>query len=440
MATGSTPTASPDPLQLRRRLALLGGTFALLLLGSFAAALSWGIQREVESALVAEVQLLARSGVAQWSMVEHERREAQHLPPEPTSPIVDLREQSDDQLVQWFSGDLVLMDELGNGKLAQRRRPPSGPHAAPDRWDGGIALWKPVVSQSNRWNPQPKVLGWVYVAISDADAEAEQRRLLRGVGLGTLAALVVALLVGRRLILSTFVPLQRQVEALERFSGDASHELRHPLTTLRTLVATQRGQAVSPEVLERIDTLAARLGRLLDDLFYLARVDQGIGEGKVLRQQGEAIDLGELLEDVIGDCQLQADPRQVRLSLQQPHSPLLLRGQPDRLLRLFTNLLLNAVRFSPSGGLVQVDLSRRGRTQGSWLVVRIRDQGPGIAPEHRQAVFERFWRVPGQSDRNNHSGLGLAIARAIARQHGGELSVEPGDGRGATLTVLLPGS
>jgi signal transduction histidine kinase len=292
---------------LRRRLALLGGTFALLLLGSFAAALSWGIQREVESSLVAEVQLLARSGVAQWSMVEHERREALHLPPEPTSPIVDLHEQTDDQLVQWFTGDLVLMDELGNGKLAQRRRPPSGPNAAPDRWDGGIALWKPVVSESNRWNPQPKVLGWVYVAISDADAEAEQLRLLRGVGLGAIAALVVALLVGQRLILSTFVPLQRQVEALERFTGDASHELRHPLTTLRTLVATQRGQAVSPEVLERIDTLAARLGRLLDDLLYLSRVDQGIGEGKVLRQHWESIDLGELLEDVIGDCQLQAD-------------------------------------------------------------------------------------------------------------------------------------
>ena len=280
----------------------------------------------------------------------------------------------------------------------------------------------------------------MYVAISDADAEAEQRRLLRGVGLGALAALVVALLVGQRLILSTFVPLQRQVEALERFTGDASHELRHPLTTLRTLVATQRGHAVTPEVLERIDTLAARLGRLLDDLLYLSRVDQGIGEGKVLRQHWESIDLGELLEDVIGDCQLQADPRQVQLSLQQPDSPLLLRGQPDRLLRLFTNLLLNAVRFSPSGGLVQVTLSRRGRPQGSWLVVRIRDQGPGIAAEHRQAVFERFWRVPGQSDRNNHSGLGLPIARAIARQHGGELSVEPAEGRGATLTVLLPGS
>lgn len=437
--TGSTPNASPDPLKLRGRLAVLGSGFALLLLASFAAALALGIQREVEHALVSEVELLARSGVAQWSMVEHERREALHLPPEPTDPIVDLHEQTDDQLVQWFTGDLVLMDELGNSTLGQRRQLPTGRTPAPDRWRGGIALWKPVVSQVNRWHQQPQVLGWVYVAISDADTLAEQARLLRGVGFGALTALLVALLVGQRLINSTFLPLQRQVEALERFTGDASHELRHPLTTLRTLVATHRDHAVTPEVMERIDALAARLGRLLDDLLYLSRVDQGIGEGKALRQHWDTINLGELLEDVIADCQLQADPRGVQLVLREPPIPLLMRGQPDRLMRLFNNLLLNAVRFSPDAGVVTIDLSRRQRPQGNSLAVQISDQGPGIPEQHRKAVFERFWRVPGQSDRHNHSGLGLAIARAIVRQHGGDLSVEAAPDSGASLTVVLPG-
>jgi signal transduction histidine kinase len=116
-------------------------------------------------------------------------------------------------------------------------------------------------------------------------------------------------------------------------------------------------------------------------------------------------------------------------------------GQPEQLQRLFTNLLLNAIRFSPPGGVVVVSVRRQlGR-----LRIQVSDQGPGIALHHRQAVFERFWTLDpaGESDATAsstaaHSGLGLPIARAIARRHGGELSLVSGEPGACMFLVELP--
>jgi signal transduction histidine kinase len=222
--------------------------------------------------------------------------------------------------------------------------------------------------------------------------------------------------------------------ALEHFGAEVSHELRHPLTLLRTLVAAE------PEphhpLLVRIDAIAASMTTLLNDLLFLARQGaEGAGAGPA--EGWQRFDLLELLDDLLAAYGPMAAASRLHLRLEpETASPLAtpqlhVRGQPEQLQRLFTNLLLNAIRFSPAGGQVRLQVRR----QGSRLRITVIDAGPGIAPEHRQLVFERFWShgMPAGS----HSGLGLPIARAIARRHGGEISlVAAGAGHCAFLVDL----
>jgi signal transduction histidine kinase len=278
--------------------------------------------------------------------------------------------------------------------------------------------------------------GFVQVGLSTQPAEQELARLRKGLLLGGIAAVIVALVVGRRMLRAAFLPLQQQVQALERFTADASHELRHPITLLRTWVAADPGGG-SP-LLQRIDAQAAQMARLLNDLLFLARQDQGVSEGPLPLGGWRRFDLLDLLDDLIAACSPAADAAGVRLALDLPAGlqEVPLRGQPEHLQRLFTNLLLNAIRFSPAGGSVQVQVARHaGR-----VAVAVADQGPGIAPQHRQAVFERFWHLSPEATGQSagHSGLGLPIARAIARRHGGEVRLAAAEPGHCVLAVDLP--
>jgi signal transduction histidine kinase len=227
------------------------------------------------------------------------------------------------------------------------------------------------------------------------------------------------------------------VEALQRFTADASHELRHPLTAMRTLLAAlSDSQKQGPDApWQQLDGLAARMAQLLDDLLFLARQEQG---GRLALPAGayQRFDLLELLEDLLRLYAARASERSVTLRLEPPAgmASAELSGQPEQLLRLFTNLLLNAIRHSPEGGTVTLQLTPLPQV----LRVEVVDAGPGISPEQREQVFERFWRGADQADAGGHSGLGLAIARSIARRHGGELRVgESRPGR-CVLVVELP--
>jgi signal transduction histidine kinase len=276
--------------------------------------------------------------------------------------------------------------------------------------------------------------GYVEVGLSDHELETELARLQRGLLLGTICASLAALALGRRILRSALAPLQNQVVALQRFTADASHELRHPLTMVRTLVATTLPESASGEVLARIDAVAARMGRLLDDLLLLARHEQGVGEGRALRRRWRRFDLLDLLDDLRSLYAAAAGERQLRLELEAPGlTAVPVEGQPEQLERLFTNLLVNALRYSPAGGVVLLAVG----LQGSRVKVEVVDQGPGIPAGLQEKVFERFWQGEGAS-REGGSGLGLAIARAIARAHGGEVRVADGRPGHCSLEVQLP--
>jgi OmpR-family two-component system manganese-sensing sensor histidine kinase len=430
----------PDPVQLRRRLALQGGGFALLLLVAFSGSLYWGIASQRQEDQRTELRQLAGSAAAQLPLIAHETREAEGSAKFRAGPRRIAFPALQQQRLQWFDATGALLSDQGG--LAVPSLPGQPRDGAPassrgssvptqpvwQRWPGGVSLWQPVDSQAER-------LGYVRVALSDQAARADLTRLKRGLLLGGVVTVLAALLVGRRMVRMAFLPLQRQVSALQRFTADASHDLRHPLTALRTQLA-----AVPPELRRQpalawpeLDALSRRMGDLLDDLLLLARQEQAGLDGPLAAAELQDFDLLELLEDLLRCYGPQAATRAIRLELSPDpttHS-VPFRGQSEPLLRLFTNLLLNAIRHSPEGGTV----SLRVRRAGQLTRVTVADQGPGIPPQDREQVFERFWSG---ADRGGPSGLGLAIGRAIARRHGGRLLLGESRAGRCELVVELP--
>jgi len=212
-----------------------------------------------------------------------------------------------------------------------------------------------------------------------------------------------------------------------------SHELRAPLTTIkgasRTLLrhAAALDPAASRQLLSDIDQEADRLHRLVDNLLELARA--GVGR-HALRAEATAVDA--LIRRVVADATPRAGTRRlrVRASADLPRPSI----DPVRIEQVLRNLVDNAVKFSSPDGLIDVSAA----VQGDAIVVAVRDDGPGVAPEYHQRVFERFFRVEPQSTGVAGAGLGLAICKRFVELHGGRIAVESRAGQGATFRFTLP--
>ena len=216
-----------------------------------------------------------------------------------------------------------------------------------------------------------------------------------------------------------------------RFLADASHELRSPLAAIRTNVETLlRGVDANPD--ERDETLRAiaretdRMGRLVADLLALAHADAGRPlERRLVALDSLLLDVYQQQRRLAGSVRLElGDLEQVEVN-----------GDPDRLKQLLLNLVDNALRYTQPGGTVVLDLIRLD----GQAALRVRDDGPGIPPEHLPKIFDRFYRVDRTRTRQaGGTGLGLAICKWVAEAHGGRIEVESQVGRGSVFTVLLP--
>jgi heavy metal sensor kinase len=230
--------------------------------------------------------------------------------------------------------------------------------------------------------------------------------------------------------------LERLEEAFRRerrFVSDVSHELRTPLTALRgrieVTLTRPRSRPEYEDTLRALQTEVERLTRLSEDLLLLARFDRG-----ALKPRTERVDLSGLLTAVAGQVRPLAEARGQRLE-DRVEPGLVVPGDPDQLIRLFFNLLDNAVKFTGDGGRIGV----AARREAAAVTVAVSDTGAGIAPEHVDRVFDRFYRAEESRARaTGGHGLGLAIAGEIARAHGGTLSASSRLGQGSTFTVTLP--
>jgi two-component system OmpR family sensor kinase len=205
--------------------------------------------------------------------------------------------------------------------------------------------------------------------------------------------------------------LERAREAERRFVADASHELRTPLTALRGNAAYIAQHGADAEVLADIESDAARLAHLLDDLLALAREDAADP------QPAETVRLDEL-------ALARAAPR---VTVDAP-AAVAVRGDAEALARALGNLVENALAHGPADGAVTIEV----REAGGRALVTVRDEGPGLRGDDAERAFERFWRA-GRPDRPPGAGLGLAIVRATAERHGGSVRVE-----GSAFTLDLP--
>ena len=224
-----------------------------------------------------------------------------------------------------------------------------------------------------------------------------------------------------------------------QFMADASHELRTPVATARTAAAValqqpHRTEAEYRETLQVVEQQTARLARIVDDMFTLARADAGN-----FPVQRSPLYLDELVEDAARSARVLAAGKQVRIEA-TVSAGASLTGDEDLLRRMVGNLLDNAIRHSTPGSSVRVELSRSAKS----YVITMADVGTGIPADHQPHIFERFYRGDTARSRDDGglggAGLGLAIARWIARQHGGDVSLQRSSPAGSTFQITLPAS
>jgi signal transduction histidine kinase len=233
------------------------------------------------------------------------------------------------------------------------------------------------------------------------------------------------------------------LEELERLRGDllatVGHELRTPLTAIRTSIGLLLDPGLEPSDAQRLQLLttigrsADRMQQLLTELLDLARLRSGR-----LELERVAIDAREVARDVAAAVEPMAAARDQRVVLDVPPKPLTVVGDRRRLEQAVLNLAANAQKFSASGAEVVLRVTRDADGGVRWTVI---DHGPGIPPEERIRLFERFF--VGASDRQaagGGSGIGLPTALAIAQAHGGTIEVESEVGRGSTFHLVVPGA
>jgi signal transduction histidine kinase len=223
--------------------------------------------------------------------------------------------------------------------------------------------------------------------------------------------------------------IEQAVTGTRRFTADASHELRAPLTVLRgeleLALSRPRSAGEYEEVLRRCLDEVMRLTRLADDLLTLARV-----EGGVIGGARNPLDLDELVGRAVARRKSLADDRGVALEVSGTAGDI--RGDADLLVRALDGLLEHAIMASPQGGAVRVRLA-----DGDARSVQVTDTGPGLLPAEVSGIFQRFYRSKRSRIRSEESGLGLAIARAVAQRHGGSVVYE-GNDPGAAFRLSLP--
>ena len=230
--------------------------------------------------------------------------------------------------------------------------------------------------------------------------------------------------------------LRMRIDNIEAFAADVTHELKNPLASLRSAVDGLdriEDPGLRKQLLDVVRQDVVRLDRLIGDVSEAARTD-----AELARARFEPVDLGPLIEQLVSGWEQRRETGTVRLAFARPRrASTIVVGEPGRLARAIDNIIDNAISFSPPDGLVEIAAIH----VGDEILIRVDDEGPGVPDDLREAIFNRFHSVrPETESFGRHSGLGLAIARAIVEGHDGEIDVADRDDApsGARFTISLP--
>ncbi|MEO0867551.1 MAG: HAMP domain-containing sensor histidine kinase [Cyanobacteria bacterium J06642_11] len=287
---------------------------------------------------------------------------------------------------------------------------------------------------SRRIQVNNQVLGYLRVSHPWFEVSKPSRQLVMDLSLWSGLIIVATGTIGWLLSGLAMAPVRQSYQQLKQFTADASHELRNPIAVIQTNVQvalTDPDADFQHSQLQVVERLTRRLGRLVDNLLFLARQDGGL-----IPMQWEDLNLHTLLADVIEEQALVAQNQGLNLVYQPLETDQLpMVGDRDQLLRLFTNLISNAIQYTPAGQ-VSVTLTQLQDAYG----IAVADTGIGIAKDLQSQVFDRFYRVDKARSRRDGtgSGLGLAIAKAIITNHQGQIQLASQLNEGTTVTVTLP--
>lgn len=388
-------------------------------LGTFAIAIRVAFIYNMKQQITDKLTLLGRSAAV------NVRLEGDRLKLENLQSVQNLMRQ--DQALQWFNSRRELITQQGKATIASPLLD-NAPVQIQENNDTYIqAVTLPIISGSNS-----QVIGYVRASQSLEERDSVLGELDWGLGSGMVIALVLSGIGGFVLTRQAMQPVEKSYQRLKQFTADASHELRSPLMAIKASaqVAMRHPEAMRPDDAEEFQTIllaADQMTRLTEDLLLLAR-------DTIPCQSWNTVDLAALLESLVKQYQSQAIAQSIHLSAQITH-PLHVFGNSSELTRLFRNLLDNALYYTSSSGSVEIRASRIA----SQISASIQDTGIGIAPEHLEHIFERFWRADqSRSHKDGKSGLGLAISKIIAEQHNGSITVTSQFGDGSCFTVRLP--
>lgn len=285
-----------------------------------------------------------------------------------------------------------------------------------------------------------QLLGYLQVGRSINDLERHLAALRLTLWLGYPISLIFVGICSWWLAGVAMQPVYRSYRQIEQFTADAAHEFCTPLAAMHSTIEAayklygQPGSgSLSPPVttgiLDVLKRQNKRLSQLVGDLLLLTRIDR-----EQLSKERQPCVLNDLISDLVDELAFLAVEAQVELGMQISAEVSVL-GNEEQLYRAIANLMTNAIQATPSGGKVTVALSCNDR----YALIQVQDTGIGIAVEHQQRIFDRFYRIDTDRSRTSGgSGLGLAIASAIARSHQGSIQVQSQLKVGSTFTVSLP--
>jgi len=305
--------------------------------------------------------------------------------------------------------------------------------------------WQDVTDQKGERYHQVSLLittangqNWGYIqvgrSLNDYERHLLDSKLLLLMGLPV--ALVLTSLAGWWLSGRAMKPVHQSYQQMQQFTADAAHELRTPLAAIQaTTESVLRMDALSEsearDTLKTIERQNNRISQLVRDLLLLSRMDLNM-----LAEKEQSCCINDILSDLQEELSALAISQAIALKLEiHVSQPLKVVGDEEQLYRLFSNLITNAIRYTPEGGEVNVTLSRHEH----YAVVEVQDTGIGIAESDREKIFERFYRV--SSDRSRYtggSGLGLSIAKAIAQKHKGSIQLKSRLECGSSFITRLP--
>jgi signal transduction histidine kinase len=275
-------------------------------------------------------------------------------------------------------------------------------------------------------------IGMLSLVRREVDAFSEEEIELAGL-LGRLVASAVQNIRAYGAERKTVEELRRLSALRADFVSLVSHELRTPMAAVIGAARTlqQRWRELSPEHRESfLDLIAGETNRLADligDVLDTSRIEAGTFSFRFAE-----VDLGRLVTDAVATAQVGQDEVQLRADVRPPLPEI--RGDGERLRQVLTNLIDNAIKYSPAGAEVEV----RAYQEDGLVRIDVRDSGPGIAKDDQKLIFEKFGRVTGSGATRPGTGLGLFIARSIAEAHGGALDVDSAPDQGSTFTLELP--